>query len=162
MGLAVTRSGCFLLWTLCIFFIFCVKTASLFKPKLSIAGSGSKSIFPFTRLKRLSQMSHEQNMDGRNILLGFLLQAKQFPSMPPDVVRRLLYFGRPPCVSNSVSPSPVQSQRSSVKRKVNFSMDAKTAWVKFQNKIRLFPSRFCLQFWDHQHPWRIPINGLLF
>ena len=81
----------------------------------------------FCLARKLCQMSCDSSMDGRDILREFLLQIKKFPSMSPDVVRRLLYFGRPPPVPHSVSATPVQPQRPRIKRKTQLSLKTDTS-----------------------------------
>ena len=46
--------------------------------------------------RRLSKVFKEDKVDGMDILLNFLLEVKQYKSLPLCMVWRMLYFGRTP------------------------------------------------------------------
>ena len=62
-------------------------------------------------------------LDAMNILRKFLVECRKLPSMPPDVVRRVLYFLPKPKVPNHEPSNKEIRRRSSKKRPIDKRME---------------------------------------
>ena len=67
--------------------------------------------------RHLSQVFKENKVDGRNILLKFLLEVRKFQSMSESMVWRMLYYGRE--IHFSCEDYSVKSQKATRKGHIN-------------------------------------------
>ena len=67
--------------------------------------------------RTLSKMFKEDKVDGGNILFKFLLEVRNFQTMPEELVWRMLYFGQEPPFSCDLSGFQGRTTRNSSARK---------------------------------------------